>query len=129
MFFDFKSWFFNLKLTAMNKLKLFKLAGIIGLQAKTSKMSASENAKAFARMMIDTVSGKYKPKKRNLLIGSVVIAYVLSPIDLIPGFILDDAAIVLFALKYFSRELDNYLEWEKNQKFKTVVNDAEIIDE
>jgi uncharacterized membrane protein YkvA (DUF1232 family) len=113
----------------MNKLKLFKLAGIIGLQAKTSKMSASENAKAFARMMIDTVSGKYKPKKRNLLIGSVVIAYVLSPIDLIPGFILDDAAIVLFALKYFSRELDNYLEWEKNQKFKTVVTDAEIIDE
>jgi uncharacterized membrane protein YkvA (DUF1232 family) len=113
----------------MNKLKLFKLAGIIGLQAKTSEMSASENAKAFARMMIDTVSGKYKPKKINLLIGSVVIAYVLSPIDLIPGFILDDAAIVLFALKYFSRELDNYLEWEKNQKFKTVVTDAEIIDE
>lgn len=113
----------------MNKLKLFKLAGIIGLQAKTSEMSASENAKAFARMMIDTVSGKYKPKKRNLLIGSAVIAYVLSPIDLIPGFILDDAAIVLFALKYFSRELDNYLEWEKKQKFKTVVTDAEIIDE
>jgi len=113
----------------MNKLKLFKLAGIIGLQAKTSEMSAADNAKAFARMMIDTVSGKYKPRKRNLLIGSAVIAYVLSPIDLIPGFILDDAAIILFALKYFGREIENYLEWEKKQKFKTVITDAEIIDE
>lgn len=113
----------------MNKLKLFKLAGIIGLQAKTSEMSATESAKAFARMMIDTVSGKYKPKKRNLLIGTAVIAYVLSPIDIIPGFILDDAAIVLFALKYFGREMDNYLEWEKKQKFKTIVTDAEILNE
>lgn len=113
----------------MNKSKLFKLAGIIGLQAKTSDMSATENAKAFARMMIDTVSGKYKPRKRNLLIGSAVIAYVLSPLDLIPGFILDDAAIILFALKYFGREIDNYLEWEKKQKFKTIITDAEIIDE
>ena len=113
----------------MNKAKLFKLAGIIGLQAKTSEMSASDNAKAFARMVIDTVSGKYKPKKRNILIGSAVIAYVLSPIDLIPGFILDDAAVVMFALKYFTRELNNYLEWEKKQKFKTIITDAEIIDE
>lgn len=113
----------------MNKLKLFKLASIIGLQAKTSEMSATDNAKAFARMMIDTVSGKYKPKKRNLLIGSAVIAYVLSPIDLIPGFFLDDAAIVMFALKYFGREINNYLEWEKGQKFKTLITDAEILDE
>jgi uncharacterized membrane protein YkvA (DUF1232 family) len=113
----------------MNKLKLFKLAGIIGLQAKTSNMSATDSAKAFARMVIDTVAGKYKPRKRNLLIGSAVIAYVLSPIDLIPGFILDDAAIVMFALKYFGREIDNYLEWEKTQKFKTLVTDAEILNE
>ena len=102
----------------MNKVKLFKLAGIIGLQAKTSEMSATDNAKAFARMVIDTVSGKYKPKKRNILIGSAVIAYVL-----------DDAAIVMFALKYFGREIDNYLAWEKNQRFKTIVTDAEIINE
>lgn len=113
----------------MNKLKLFKLAGIIGLQAKTSNMSATENAKAFARMVIDTVAGKYKPRKRNLLIGSAVIAYVLSPIDLIPGFLLDDAAIVMFALKYFGREIDNYLAWEKTQKFKTLVTDADILNE
>ena len=113
----------------MNKLKLAKLAGIIGLQAKTSKMSAIESAKAFARMMIDTISGKYKPKKRNLLIGTAVIAYVLSPIDLIPGFLLDDVAIVMFALKYFSREIDNYLAWEKAQKVKTLITDAQTIDE
>ena len=113
----------------MNKLKLFKLAGIIGLQAKTSEMSVTDSAKAFARMMIDTVSGKYKPKKRNLLIGTAVIVYVLSPIDIIPGVILDEAAFVMFALKYFGREIDNYLNWERSQKFKTIVTDAEILDE
>jgi len=120
---------FKLKLSKMNKLKLFKLAGIVGVQAKTSERSATENAKAFARMIIDTVSGKYKPRKRNIIIGSAVIAYVLSPIDLIPGFLLDDAAIVMFALKYFSRELDRYLEWEKHQKIKTLITDAEITNE
>lgn len=113
----------------MNKIKILKLAGAVGANAKTSDRSILDSAKAFVRMLIDTVAGKYKPKKRNLVIGSLVIAYVLSPIDLIPAFLLDDVAIVFIALKYFRREIDNYLAWENTRRYKTVITDAEIVHE
>lgn len=121
----------ELKANTMNKLKLMKLAGVVAMQAKSADGSIGEKAKAFSRLVIDTVTGKYKPRTRNLLIGSAVIAYVLSPIDLVPMFILDDAAIVLIAMKYFSREIDRYLAWEKRQqeKAEVVYTDAEIVDE
>lgn len=128
MFFDLS--YTELKTNTMNKLKLMKLAGVVALHTKSADGSVGEKAKAFSRLLIDTVTGKYKPRTRNILIGSAIIAYVLSPIDLIPMFILDDAAIVLIALKYFSREIDRYLAWEKVQKqAKVDYNDAEIIDE
>lgn len=120
----------ELKTIAMNKLKLMKLAGVVAMQAKSADGSIGDKAKAFSRLMIDTVTGKYRPRTRNLLIGTAVIAYVLSPIDVIPMFILDDAAIVLIAMKYFSREIDRYLAWEKLRKEQAAVvyTDAEIID-
>lgn len=120
----------ELKTIAMNKLKLMKLAGVVAMQAKSADGSIGDKAKAFSRLMIDTVTGKYRPRTRNLLIGTAVIAYVLSPIDIIPMFILDDAAIVLIAMKYFSREIDRYLAWEKLRKEQAAVvyTDAEIID-
>lgn len=115
----------------MNKLKIIKLAGVVALHTKSANGSIGEKAKAFSRLIIDTVTRKYKPRRRNILIGSAIIAYVISPIDLIPGFLLDDAAIVLIAMKYFSREIDRYLAWEKQQKEKQeiVYTDAEIVDE
>lgn len=121
----------ELKTITMNKLKLMKLAGVVAMQAKSADGSIGDKAKAFSRLMIDTVTGKYRPRTRNLLIGTAVIAYVLSPIDIIPMFILDDAAIVLIAMKYFSREIDRYLAWEKLRKEQAAVvyTDAEIIDE
>lgn len=114
----------------MNKLKLMKLAGVVAMQAKSADGSIGDKAKAFTRLIKNTVSGKYKPRTRNLLIGTAVIAYVLSPIDIIPMFILDDAAIVLIAMKYFSREIDRYLAWEKQRREQAAVvyTDAEIID-
>lgn len=121
---------FELKTNTMNKLKLMKLAGVVAMQAKSADGSIGDKAKAFTRLIKNTVSGKYKPRTRNLIIGTAVIAYVLSPIDIIPMFILDDAAIVLIAMKYFSREIDRYLAWEKRLKESTqvVYTDAEIID-
>ncbi|MFA7687769.1 MAG: hypothetical protein WCY25_07880 [Moheibacter sp.] len=115
----------------MNKLKLIKLAGVVALHTKSADGSIGNKAKAFSRLLIDTVTRKYTPRKRNILIGSAIIAYVLSPIDLIPGFLLDDAAIVLIAMKYFSREIDRYLAWEKQQKEKSevVFTEAEIVNE
>jgi len=121
----------ELKSIPMNKLKLIKLAGVVALHTKSADGSIGNKAKAFSRLLIDTVTRKYTPRKRNILIGSAIIAYVLSPIDLIPGFLLDDAAIVLIAMKYFSREIDRYLAWEKQQKEKSevVFTEAEIVNE
>lgn len=112
----------------MNKLKLFKLAGTVAMAAKSDEGNFMDKGKAFIRLVKDTVSGRYKPRKRNFLFGTAVIAYVLSPIDIIPMFILDDAAIVFIALKFFTKEIDRYLDWEKTQKYQTVVTDAELIE-
>lgn len=120
----------NLIFTTMNKLKLFKLAGTVAMAVKEGDtLSYKEKAKAFIRMIKDTISGRYKPKKRNIVLGSLVIAYVLSPIDLIPGFLLDDAAIVLIAIKFFTKEIDRYLDWEKDHKYQTIDTDAKIVEE
>lgn len=113
----------------MNKSKFFKLANEVGTQTNTSDGSFWERVKAFFRMIMDIISGNYKPNKKNLLIGIGVLIYVISPIDIIPAFILDDAAIVLLSLKYFKKEIENYLVWEKSKKFKTIITDAEIINE
>ena len=100
-------------------------------QIKVRVPVMDKNTGELSAKMIDTVTGKYKPRTRNILIGSAIVLYVLSPIDLIPGFLLDDAAIVLIAMKYFSREIDRYLAWEKQQKEKKeiIYTDAEIVDE
>lgn len=110
--------------------RLFRLFAILGMRAKsTDKLSLWTSLKAFVRMMRDTYSRKYHPGYGNLMIGTLVILYVISPLDLLPGFFLDDVAIVYFALKYFNKELFNYLQWEKSLKYKTVITDARIVDE
>ncbi|MFA7447167.1 MAG: hypothetical protein WCY77_01885 [Weeksellaceae bacterium] len=113
----------------MKTTKLLRVAGVIGQQANTAELSSLEAIKAFVRLVIDWITGKYSPKKRNLLIGTLVIIYVISPLDLLPGIILDDAIIVLFALKYFKKEITKYVNWEKSRKFNFEVSDAEIIRE
>lgn len=125
----FLTLLFQLKpLNKMNKLKLFKLAGTVAMAAKNEDGSFIDRSKAFIRMIKDTVAGRYKPKKRNMLMGAAVVAYVLSPIDLIPAVILDDAAIVFIALKFFNREIERYLDWERNSKYKTIVTDVKDVE-
>lgn len=97
------------------------MANIIGSQAHTNELSSIESIKLFFKMLWDWFTGKYQPKRRNLLIGSLVLLYVISPIDLVPGIFIDDAAIIFFALKYFKKELINYYNWKKSKKFATTI--------
>ncbi len=69
-------------------------------------------------MCKDTITGKYKMDKWNLSIIIGTILYVVSPIDAIPDFILvggwiDDVAIVGYAIRKLSAELEQY----KRSKF------------
>ena len=64
-------------------------------------------------MCRDTIIGKYKMDKWNLSIIIGTIVYVVSPIDAIPDFILvggwiDDVAIVGYAIRKLSTEMEQY---------------------
>lgn len=113
----------------MKKAKIIGLASVAARSAKGTDMSLIQSLKAFVRMMISAFRGNYSPKTINLFIGTAVIIYVISPLDFIPGILLDDAAIVFFALKYFRKELNRFLEWEKAQKTKSFVTDAIIVND
>lgn len=111
----------------MNKFKLFKIAGLVGNQTQTDGLSTLDFLKAYFRLFKNWLQGNYSPKKRNLLIGFLVLVYVISPIDLLPAIILDDAVVVFFALKYFKKELNRFLVWEKSRNYPLQFSEAEII--
>ena len=53
----------------------------------------------------------------SILVFSLAIIYILSPIDIIPDFILgfgqiDDAAVLLLCLYFLEKDLYKYKEWK-----------------
>lgn len=70
----------------------------------------------------DIVNGNYKDYNvKALLYVVAAMVYLVSPIDVIPDFILgvgltDDVAVILFVLREVSLELDKYKEWKLNKK-------------
>lgn len=70
----------------------------------------------------DIVNGNYKDYNGKALLYVVAaMIYLVSPIDVIPDFILgigltDDVAVILFVLREVSLELDKYKEWKLNKK-------------
>ncbi|CVK16531.1 Uncharacterized membrane protein YkvA, DUF1232 family [Apibacter mensalis] len=77
------------------------------------------------RMLMASLKGQYKPGIKNLFIFTFLIVYILSPLDLIPDFLvgigfLDDLTIAFFAISKLMKEVDKFLEWEK-QNHNTIV--------
>ncbi|WP_343537451.1 YkvA family protein [Sphingobacterium thalpophilum] len=69
--------------------------------------------KLLIAMCKDVLSGKYKMNSWNLSIIIGTILYVISPVDAIPDFIavggwLDDVAIVAYAMRKLSEEIERY---------------------
>lgn len=70
----------------------------------------------------DIVNGNYKDYNvKAFLYVVAAMIYLVSPIDVIPDFILgigltDDVAVILFVLREISLELDKYKEWKLNKK-------------
>jgi uncharacterized membrane protein YkvA (DUF1232 family) len=67
------------------------------------------------------IKGDYKeiPKKSILMVIAAII-YFVSPIDLIPDFIVglgffDDAAVIGYTIKQISKDLDRFQEWKEEQ--------------
>ena len=81
-----------------------------------------EKLMAYTRMISLMFKGKYKPKKkRNLFLGVAALAYIISPLDIVPELLLgpfgllDDFAILLFAIRRLDKEVVNFLLWEEQQ--------------
>lgn len=111
----------------MKTHQFIRMAHTLGNHAKTEELSALDGLKAYFRMFKQWFKGNYKPKRRNLFLGVLVILYVISPIDLLPAIILDDAMVVVFALKYFKKELNRFINWEKVQNTTLQFSEAEIL--
>jgi uncharacterized membrane protein YkvA (DUF1232 family) len=91
---------------------------------------------AIVRMLKSIFSkGGYKPSKKNLFLPGLILVYVISPIDILPDWIpiigvVDDIALITFAIPFLLKEADKFLEWERNTKQnpKTKIIDAEIVE-
>jgi uncharacterized membrane protein YkvA (DUF1232 family) len=66
--------------------------------------------------------GDYKeiPRKSIIMIVATIL-YFVSPLDLVPDFIaglglFDDAAVIAFAVKQISTDLDKFKLWQQNKK-------------
>lgn len=78
------------------------------------------------RLFIDMVrsyqSGEYRNIRRTTILKVIgALIYLVSPIDLIPDFVLgfgfaDDIAIILFVTKTIFEELTRYSDWQDEQQ-------------
>lgn len=69
----------------------------------------------------DAVFGKYKGwSKKNVILALGALIYLISPIDLVPDFIIglgfgDDLAVIAWAFAKLSLELKRYVAWRRDQ--------------
>ena len=71
----------------------------------------------FWMLASDFVAGRYATSWRTLATVAAAAAYVLSPIDLLPDFLVpvglaDDALVLAIAWHFARRELTRYCEWK-----------------
>ena len=60
---------------------------------------------------------------QTIVLAIAALIYFVSPVDLIPDFIpgvgyLDDVAVISFVVASIKADLDNFLEWEDDQKMQ-----------
>ncbi|MEC5157812.1 YkvA family protein [Chryseobacterium sp. MP_3.2] len=77
--------------------------------------------------------GGYKPHFQNVIVPGLVLLYLISPIDIIPDWIpvigvLDDLALLAFAIPLLVKEAEKFVAWETSLKTEhDQISDAEII--
>ena len=80
-----------------------------------------QNFKLLLPLVKDYWKGTYRDVSvRSLVIFAATILYIISPIDLIPDYIIglgqiDDAAILSLSLYFLERDLLKYKEWKDRQ--------------
>lgn len=88
--------------------------------SKKGLSEVKENILLLIDYMSDIVNGNYKDYSvKSLLFVVAAMIYLVSPIDVIPDFIIgigltDDVAVIVFVLREVSLELDKYNKWKLN---------------
>ena len=108
-------------------------------ESLTSKMNQTkglskwfEAVDTIGDMVVDYAKGNYREVPLNTIIGATAaLIYFLSPIDVLPDVVaglgqLDDIAVIAFAVKSISHDLDKYKDWKASSSIKVV---PEISDE
>ncbi|MEW1955297.1 YkvA family protein [Terrabacter sp. NPDC080008] len=108
-----------------SRLKLAAtVASVVRASTRPGAPSLPERVQAVPRLVRSTVQGTYAGttlKRLGLVAGAV--AYVASPVDLLPEAVLpvlgaaDDAVVISWLVKAFVEETDRFLAWEAGQGF------------
>ena len=94
-------------------------------------MEIWEDLKLLMELLKDWMKGDYKNLEKNTVIMIIVaLIYLVSPIDLIPDFLIggfiDDALVIAYVVKKISSELKLYREWKGMEE---EIVDEEILEE
>lgn len=68
-------------------------------------------------MLLDSFNKKYPIPKKTVIVMTVALLYLISPIDISPDFIplvgfVDDVAVLAFAFGLIKEDLENYKAWK-----------------
>ena len=68
-------------------------------------------------MLYDSYNGKYPVPKKTVLVITVALMYLISPVDILPDIIpllgfADDVAVLAFAFGLIKDDLENYRAWK-----------------
>jgi uncharacterized membrane protein YkvA (DUF1232 family) len=87
-----------------------------------------DRVRAIPTMVLGAVSGRYPQLSRGrLVLALLAIAYLVSPVDLVPELFLpllglgDDAVVALWLGGVFLVETDRYLRWQHQQREFAVI--------
>ncbi|UJF28729.1 DUF1232 domain-containing protein [Kaistella sp. 97-N-M2] len=110
---------------------------------KVSKIALAKEAfkhKGFIRkipVMVRMVrsimsKGGYKPEFKNVVLPALVLIYLVSPLDIIPDWIpvigvLDDLALLAFAMPMLISEAEKFVAWEASLRPDRDAIEAEIV--
>ena len=102
------------------------VASVLRAATRPGAPGMAERAQAVPRLFRATRDGSYAGTTvRRLALVAGAVAYVASPIDLLPEAILpvlgaaDDAVVISWAVKAFLEETDRFLAWELGQGVRT----------
>jgi uncharacterized membrane protein YkvA (DUF1232 family) len=102
------------------------VASVMRASTRPGAPSVAERTQAVPRLVRATLDGTYAGTTlKRLGLVAAAVAYVASPVDLLPEMALpvlgaaDDAVVITWAIKAFLEETDRFIAWEMGQDLRS----------